>query len=346
MKRRAHLSSIESVWSHTNHWVSTGIFEIPAWWGKRVNILFSGDRGNSQFKPPYAQADDNGLEDKADVLILEATYGDRVHGNREEALQKLDRLVYDAIQKGEDIIFPIISLDRPMMVMFEIVTRLFKNDPNLADKVDIRHFGNMIKRFLIIANKRKHPMEKEIQKFWNGLVVDAKQSQLKILSKKWKKSRFFFAWGGFVPKEWSPAWAIMNHALKQENITILGANYYGDYGSNGYNLYNNRPFVTTKEEPIPRRLTEWQKADFIPGFSGHEDGPNLVAYARKVMREGGTIYLNHGTEKARQALYYLLMNDPIIRDKQIKVILPTANRDYIIKPCKKMVINNYLAYSI
>lgn len=53
------------------------------------------------------------------------------------------------------------------------------------------------------------------------------------------------------------------------------------------------------------------------------------------MRKGGTIYLNHGTEKARQALYYLLMNDPIISDKQIKVILPTANRDYIIKPCKK-----------
>lgn len=62
-------------------------------------MLFSGDRGSSQLRPPYSQADDSGLENKADVLILEATYGNRIHKNREEALQKLDKIVLDAIEK-------------------------------------------------------------------------------------------------------------------------------------------------------------------------------------------------------------------------------------------------------
>jgi Cft2 family RNA processing exonuclease len=62
-------------------------------------VLFSGDRGSSQLQPPYSQADDRGLENKADVLVLECTYGNRVHKNREEALQKLDKLVLDAIEK-------------------------------------------------------------------------------------------------------------------------------------------------------------------------------------------------------------------------------------------------------
>lgn len=50
------------------------LYEIPSRQQKTINLLFSGDRGNSQLKPPYAQADDTDLENKADVLILEATY--------------------------------------------------------------------------------------------------------------------------------------------------------------------------------------------------------------------------------------------------------------------------------
>lgn len=48
------------------------------------------------------------------------------------------------------------------------------------------------------------------------------------------------------------------------------------------------------------------------------------------MKDGGTIYLNHGSESARQALYLLLINDPIIKQKHITVVLPTANQEYTI----------------
>jgi len=52
------------------------------------------------------------------------------------------------------------------------------------------------------------------------------------------------------------------------------------------------------------------------------------------MREGGTIFLNHGTEKSRQALERLLLSDAIIRAKNVTVILPGSDKDYVIKQAK------------
>lgn len=126
---------------------------------------------------------------------MECTYGDREHQNRETALQELDRIVCSAIEKGEDIILPIISLDRPMVVMFELWRRLLRDNPKLVEKVDIYYFGNMIRDLLQVAQKNKHPMEKEIRKFWKELHVDNKKSQLAALQRPGKKCRIFFAGG-------------------------------------------------------------------------------------------------------------------------------------------------------
>lgn len=318
---------------HTHTVPSAQVFlEVPVGKWKKIGVLFSGDRGSSQLQPPYSQADDRGLENKADVLVLECTYGNRVHKNREEALQKLDKLVLDAIEKWEDIIFPTISLDRPMMVMYEIITRLFKKNPKLKEKVDMYYFGKMISSILAVAATRKHPMEKEIRDFWKVLSHDS----WKMFTKKGKKSRFVFAGGGFLPKNGSPAWAILEFALEQPDLNIWIPNYHGGPGSNADNMIHRKEFLLTKENPNPHKLEKGQHATYIEGFSGHEDGPGLVSYARKVMKEGGTIYLNHGSEEARQALYVLLMNDPIIKQKHIRVILPTVNQEYTISTARNV----------
>ena len=101
-------------------------------------------------------------------------------------------------------------------------------------------------------------------------------------------------------------------------------------------MIHGKEFLLTKENPHPHKLEKGQHATYIEGFSGHEDGPGLVSYARKVMKEGGTIYLNHGSEEARQALYVLLMNDPIIKQKHIRVILPTVNQEYTISTARNV----------
>ncbi len=103
-----------------------------------------------------------------------------------------------------------------MMVMYEIVTRLFRKNTKLKEKVDMYYFGKMIREILDVAVARKHPMEKEIHEFWKGLPHDHSA----MFAKKGKKSRFVFAGGGFLPKNGSPAGAILEFALEQPDLNI------------------------------------------------------------------------------------------------------------------------------
>ncbi len=166
------------------------LLEIPTNDKKYINVLFSGDRGNSKLKPPYAQADDTGLEEKADVLVLESTYGDREHPEREKDLEKLDAIVLEAIKSKEDIIIPIISLDRPLVVMYEIVMRLVKTGKIKPEDVDIYHFGQMIAGFLSIAHSQ--PMLKEIKKYWKNWKA-LEPREIRNFYKPGPRSRIVFA---------------------------------------------------------------------------------------------------------------------------------------------------------
>lgn len=65
---------------------------------RRQNILFSGDRGNMNLPAPYSRPDDSGLENKADFLVLESTYGGRTHAPREHELQKMDKIIIGAVK--------------------------------------------------------------------------------------------------------------------------------------------------------------------------------------------------------------------------------------------------------
>jgi hypothetical protein len=133
----------------------------------------------------------------------------------------MDQMVLDAIKNGEDIIIPIISLDRPVIVFYEIVHRLFLSGALQSDKVDLLYFGNLIEKLLGFIPK-SHPMWQAIKKYIKPLLKD----QLKNLQTKGKKPRIVLAGGGFLPTEGSPAGAALENALEQDDLTILFTNYF------------------------------------------------------------------------------------------------------------------------
>lgn len=97
-------------------------------------------------------------------MILESTYGDRIHTQREKELERLDAIILDAVERKEDIIIPTISLDRPIVVMYEIVTRLIKTGKIEAKDIDVYHFGKMLSGF--IESSEDNEMMQEIEKYY------------------------------------------------------------------------------------------------------------------------------------------------------------------------------------
>ncbi|QXI39794.1 MBL fold metallo-hydrolase [Pseudomonas xantholysinigenes] len=90
--------------------------------GKSTRVVFSGDLGASgnpllrPLEPP----------EWADVLVLESTYGDRLHVDRGERRQQLEALIERALRDQGAILIPAFSLGRTQELLCELEDILYR----------------------------------------------------------------------------------------------------------------------------------------------------------------------------------------------------------------------------
>ena len=82
--------------------------------GRRLELLFSGDLGSSgrpilrDPTPPPA----------VDVVVMETTYGDRLHRPLEPSVEELYEAITDTFQRGGNVIIPTFALERAQELLF------------------------------------------------------------------------------------------------------------------------------------------------------------------------------------------------------------------------------------
>lgn len=87
-----------------------------------LRVLFSGDLGAPYApilmapKPPY----------RADVLVLESTYGDRLHGNRRNRRQQLKKTIEAALRDQGTVLIPAFSIGRTQEILYELEAILYE----------------------------------------------------------------------------------------------------------------------------------------------------------------------------------------------------------------------------
>jgi metallo-beta-lactamase family protein len=87
-------------------------------------IVFSGDLGNSD--TPILKDPDTA--DRADILFLESTYGDRLHEGRAERMLRLAAVLDHCLSDGGKVFIPAFSLGRTQEILYEL-DRIF-SDPD------------------------------------------------------------------------------------------------------------------------------------------------------------------------------------------------------------------------
>ncbi len=324
----------------------------PTW----IKILSTGDLGNEKLPYPYPKMDISPLEipvekkekeqegeigekheyQKMDCIISEGTYGHTWKHEYEAGMKDLEQVLIDAIRNNKDVIIPVISLDRPIYGMWEIVTRLFEGKSEAwkeaqikPEEVDILYVGQDMQSFFPTSGN--NVMWKKIQKHWSYLERD------RILNKKWKKTRIIFVAGGFVQEE-SPAAQILLKSLRIKDTQVVVINYCGEKGSNGDNMISGKPFKVIEKlkwgEKIEHTLClSWeQKGHRIGSISGHADSETIVGLIDKVSKNGTKIFIHHSWVDSREKLMNNIKRS--LREKKPEVILPRKGREYPIKQIK------------
>jgi metallo-beta-lactamase family protein len=93
---------------------------------KETKIVFSGDLGNKGI--PIMR--DPAVIDGTDYLVIESTYGNRVHQNSTDKVEKFVKIINETIARGGNVIIPSFAVGRTQEIIYE----LFREEEKYQDQ--------------------------------------------------------------------------------------------------------------------------------------------------------------------------------------------------------------------
>lgn len=119
------------------HLLGSSSIEVTVTEGKETKvILFSGDVGNVD--RPLIK--DPTRPEKADIVVIESTYGNRYHGARADYVSQLTKIIQETLDRGGNLVIPAFAVGRTQEMLYLIRqikdNHLIKNHPNFEVWVD------------------------------------------------------------------------------------------------------------------------------------------------------------------------------------------------------------------
>ncbi|WP_151671773.1 MBL fold metallo-hydrolase RNA specificity domain-containing protein [Nitrincola schmidtii] len=265
----------------------------------KTRIVFSGDLGAPHTpllpapKPPY----------KADILVLESTYGDRNHENRATRKQRLKAAIDHALENQGTVLIPAFSIGRTQELLYEFEEILDGQLPVILDSPLASRFTQIYRELKPFWNEEAHERLKAGRKplaFDNLLTVESHDDHLKMVHHLATSGRPAIVISG---SGMCTAGRIVNYLkamLGDERHDILFVGYQAE-GTPGRIIQQYGPrngYVELDGE----RYTIKAKVDTIGGYSGHADQNGLVRFVKGMRHKPNEIKLVHGSQKAKDSL--------------------------------------------
>jgi metallo-beta-lactamase family protein len=241
--------------------------------------------------------------DHADYLILESTYGDRLHPPYEDDTHEMERIILETVQRGGSVIIPAFAVGRTQQLIFTLHQLVVKGSiPNIPVFVDSPLAIDVTSIF------RTHPecYDSEIQAFMlrDGFPVDPFGFEMLHYTRSVEESKRLNTLE-------TPA-VIISASGMMENGRILHhlKNRIGDPRNTvlvvGFQAENTLGRKLVDGEKDVRIFGEPYRAnahvEVLQGFSGHADRDELIAWVGEIERKPRRTFLVHGEEKPAFAL--------------------------------------------
>lgn len=284
---------------------------------RRERVLFSGDLGAPYTpllpapQPPY----------KADVVVLESTYGDRIHESRKDRVQRLRLTVEKALRNRGTVLIPAFSIGRTQELLYEleqVIHRYGKSmaasglpweelevivDSPLAAKFNrvyrkLRPFWD--KEALARVRRGRHPLS-----FEQLLTIDDHEAHLRTVEYLAGSARpvIVIAAGGMCAGGRIVDYLKAMLGDSRHDVLFVG---YQARGTPGYVIQKYGPrggYVDLDGE----RYTIRAGVATIGGYSAHADQQDLVRFVRRMRKPPREVRLVHGDAGAKEGLRALLL---------------------------------------
>jgi len=259
------------------------------------SVIFSGDLGN----PPVPLLKPTEFIDQADAVIMESTYGDRVHEPVEKRKEQLQQIIKDSISENGTILMPSFAMERTQEILYElnalVDNKLIPFIPVYLDSPLAIKATEVYERFPEYFNQEATDLLKSGDDFFafKGLksVIESEDS-MKL--DRDESTKIIIAGSGM-----SNGGRIQWHEkafLPKENTTLLivGFQVKGTLG---------RRLLDGEKELKIRGNEVFSKAKIIPiqSYSAHADQPKLLAWVEKIQNLK-KIILVHGEKEAKEIL--------------------------------------------
>lgn len=275
--------------------------------GEMRRIVFSGDLGNS----PEELLRNLEFIDQADAVVMESTYGDRLHPT-EDPVEIVCREINTVEQNGATLLIPSFALERTQELLHMIMHlkrdgRIRAETPVYMDSPMADHATHIYTKYLDMFNPHVAGEVSAGTAFsFEGLDVLKKRDQSHAVQQKIGEAKVIIAGSGMMV-----GGRIVGHAahyLPMPETRLLIVGYQGE-GTLGRELLDGKELVTIEGVEIPVRGS----INSTQAMSSHADQDQLIKWLSHI-QEVKKVILTHGEDGPRQALRERIQSELSIAD--------------------------------
>ena len=298
--------------------------------GKEKKTVFTGDLGNNDIP----LLDSPTMIEDADVLVMESTYGSRLHLRNDKKAEDFLNIVSETLDNGGTVVIPSFAVGRTQEILYEInKLRDEKDDEEFRRKyktlmkadvyVDSPLAISATEVFRENTNLFEPEVQEEILRGDNplefpGLHFTRTADESKALNEDTRPSIIISASGmcevGRIKHH-------LKHNIWNPKSTILFVGYQAP-GTLGYQIVNGAKTVKIFGEEFAVNA----RVEYIEGYSGHADQEGLMDFIYSFIKKPKNIFLVHGEEESQEVL-----RDKIEQETNIPVIVPDFGETYDIE---------------
>jgi metallo-beta-lactamase family protein len=269
--------------------------------GDKRTILFTGDLG----RPGRPILPDPSIPEKVDYLVIESTYGDRVHCETCDVKRQIADVINATEDRGGNIVVPAFALERSQEILFYIEELLFENAiPHLIVFLDspmAAQITEIFKRYQGLFDEQTQQLMNQNRSPFNlpGLKVTSTSEESKAINHI-KGTVMIIAGSGMCTGGRIKHHLANNIARKESTIMFVG---YQAVGTLGRQIVDGAKQVRI----LGQKYKVKAKVVQINGLSAHADKNEMLAWLKKFKTPPKQIFLVHGEPESEQAFSSFLV---------------------------------------